>query len=381
MNSIEELKRIWKYLLSIQGWRTKRKIVVFESDDWGSIRMPSENTYEKCLKAGYPVDKISYERYDSLLSSNDLELLFDLLCRFKDKNGNHPIITANCVVANPDFEKIKRDNFNNYYYELITDTFKRYPEHIYNFRLWQEGIVEKIFFPQYHAREHLNVSMFMDALRRNNQDVHFGFDNQMAGCIKKGTVVEGNIYVEPTNYDSAEDKEQKLKIYLEGLDLFEKLFGYRSETIIPPNYIWSPDYDKSVWEKGVKFIQGIRKYREPISNGKFHYHPVYTGKRNALGQIYLVRNCIFEPSMFNLDIKDPVEKCLSDMAIAFKMHKPAVIVSHRLNYVGFIDENNRDKTLKLLNKLLETALKRWPDIEFMRSDQLGVMINKEVNYK
>src|SRR6056297_3463585 len=87
-------------LANILGWRTDRKIVVFESDDWGSIRMPSKNVYHKCLKAGYRVDKIAYERYDSLASEDDLELLFDLLTSYKDINGNHPVMTANVLPAN-----------------------------------------------------------------------------------------------------------------------------------------------------------------------------------------------------------------------------------------------------------------------------------------
>ena len=33
-------------LLNIPGWNTKRRIVVFESDDWGAIRMPSKAVFE-----------------------------------------------------------------------------------------------------------------------------------------------------------------------------------------------------------------------------------------------------------------------------------------------------------------------------------------------
>lgn len=71
------------------GWNTDRKIVVIESDDWGSIRMPSKNVYQQCLQSGYQVDQIAYERYDSLASEDDLELLFDLLSSFKDQGGIH----------------------------------------------------------------------------------------------------------------------------------------------------------------------------------------------------------------------------------------------------------------------------------------------------
>lgn len=359
------------YLLNLPGWHTNRKIVVIESDDWGSIRMPSREVYNKCLKAGYPVNKNVYERYDSLASEEDIELLFGLLVSFKDKKGNHPVITANCVVANPDFEKIKADNFKNYHYELITETFKRYPKHFTCFDLWKKGMEFKIFHPQYHAREHLNVSLFMDALRKGNRDVRFGFDHQMPGCIPKGPDVKGNDYIEATKYTSQIDKTKKIADYLEGLDIFEKLFNYRSETVIPPNYIWSPDYNEPVFNKGVTTFQGIRKICEPVPGGKNKYHTFFLGTKNKLGQIYLIRNAFFEPSLFRLGFEDPIDRCLSDITIAFRMQKPAVICSHRINYVGFIDQANRDRTLRMLNILLTKALRNWPDIEFLTSDQLG----------
>lgn len=365
---------ISRYLTNIHGWRTSRKIIVIESDDWGSIRMPSKDIYIKCLKSGYPVDQNSFERYDSLLSQQDIELLFDLLAGFKDKNGNHPLITANCVVANPDFEKIKNDNFQNYHYELINETFKKYPNHGNNFYLWKQGLNHKIFYPQFHSREHLNVSLFMNALKNKDSDAVWGFQNGMPGSIPKGPEIKGNKYVEATNYFSEEDKESKLKIFLEGLVIFEKLFGYKSESIIPPNYIWSPDFDKPVFEKGVKFFQGNRKIIEPVLENSYRYHTHFLGKKNQFGQIFLVRNSLFEPSMFRLNINDPVGRCLSDMAIAFRMNKPAIISCHRINFVGYIDQKNRDNNLRLLKELFSESLKRWPDIEFISSPDLGNLI-------
>lgn len=367
-----------KYFKNLQGWRSKTKFVVFESDDWGSVRMPSREIYEKCLIAGYPVDKISYERYDSLLSQDDLELLFELLGDFRDINGNHPVFTANCVVANPDFERIKSGHSQNYYYEPITETFKKYPHHSRNFEIWLEGLERGVFFPQYHAREHLNVSKFMKALREEDKDAHWALLNHMPGSIPKGPKVMGNYYVEATRYDSLADKNEKLRIYLEGLDLFEKLFGYKSESIIPTNYTWSHDFNQPVYEKGVRYFQGNRTMREPMPGLKDKYHRNYLGKTNNLGQIYLVRNVIFEPSMLIKNYNDPVSKCLNDMSIAFAMNKPAIIGTHRLNYVGFIDVRNRDRNLQLLKEVIRTALKSWPDIQFITSCKLGESISGRV---
>jgi hypothetical protein len=139
------VKSFKKIITNIKGWRTNRKIIVIESDDWGSIRMPSKEVYNKSINNGYKVNLNPYERYDSLASEEDLTLLFDLLSKFKDKNGNHPIITANCVVANPDFDKIEESDFSQYHYELITETFKKYPKHSNNFNLWLEGKKHQLF--------------------------------------------------------------------------------------------------------------------------------------------------------------------------------------------------------------------------------------------
>jgi hypothetical protein len=95
-------------LLNLPGWHTSRKIVVIESDDWGSIRMPSREVYEKLLKKGIRVDNDPYNKFDSLASEQDLETLFDVLKKFNDKNDNHPVITANTVIANPDFNLIRQ---------------------------------------------------------------------------------------------------------------------------------------------------------------------------------------------------------------------------------------------------------------------------------
>ena len=366
-----KLSRIYR---NLAGWRTNRKIVVIESDDWGSVRMPSKQVFEKCLKAGYPVDKISYELYDSIASEDDLALLFDLLLKYKDKRGKHPLITANCLVANPDFKKIAAGNYEKYYYELVTQTFKRYPGHHNNFNVWNKGKDLNIFYPQFHGREHINVSRFMHALKKGDQDVRFGFENGMPGCINKGAIIKGNQYVGATHYHSLDDKRNKLNIILEGLDIFEQLFGYKSKTLIPPNYIWSLDFNRAVKLKGVKYFQGIHKMREPISEAESTFHNIHLGMRSKEGQTYLVRNVTFEPSMFRLGIKDPVKQCLSEMSIAFKLKKPAVLSSHRINYVGFIDPSNRDRNLKMLDEVLKTALKRWPDIEFMSSVDLGDVI-------
>ena len=99
-------RKIKLNLNNIPGWRTPRKIVVVESDDWGSIRMPSKEILDQLEKKGFIPKNDYYNRFDSLASKKDLSNLFDILSTVKDKNGNSAILTANTIVANPDFDKI-----------------------------------------------------------------------------------------------------------------------------------------------------------------------------------------------------------------------------------------------------------------------------------
>jgi hypothetical protein len=66
------------------------------------------------------------------------------------------------------------------------------------------------------------------------------------------------------------------------------------------------------------------------------------------------------------------------MEAAFRWKKPANISTHRVNFVGGIDEANREKGLKELKKLLNTIVKTWPDVEFMSTrDLFGSVVFKK----
>ena len=127
--------------------------------------MPSKEVYDRLLKEGYRVDKNCYERYESLATEDDLTALFEVLDKHTDYKGHHPVITANCAVANPDFEKIKANGYQSYYYEPFTETLKRYPHFERSFELWKQGMRAGMFQPQFHAREHLNVGRWMHFLQ------------------------------------------------------------------------------------------------------------------------------------------------------------------------------------------------------------------------
>ena len=98
----------------------------------------------------------------------------------------------------------------------------------------------------------------------------------------------------------------------------------------------------------------------------------YLGRTNKLGQIYLNRNVDFELSQN--PHRDNIDLAMSQIATAFRWHKPATISMHRLNFVGVLNPSNRDANLKQLRELFKRVQQKWPDVEFLTSDQLGRLI-------
>jgi hypothetical protein len=365
---------------NVLGWRTNRRIVVIESDDWGTIRMPSKEVYELLKKAGLGVDDDPYNKYDSFSSEEDLEKLFEVLSAFKDKNGNSPVITGNCVMVNPDFEKIRASNFQEYHFELFTETLKRYPKHADTFKLWQEGISKKLIFPQFHGREHVNVKRWMKALNENLINTRLAFDHELFGIITNNAGELRSNYMAALDFDTEEEIINQNIVVKEGLNLFEQIYGFRSVSFTAPCYAWGNQIESTLFDSGVRYLKGKFIQAEPfISSGKRSYHRRYhyLGQHNNNNQYHLIRNCYFEPSQ--KENFDWINYCLNGIDKAFSWRKPASISMHRLNFIGFIDPGNRDRNLPKFRTLLSEILKKWPDVEFMNSAQLGDLISRKIS--
>jgi hypothetical protein len=365
--SLSLKQQLSRNLLNAFGKRTNRKIVVVESDDWGSIRIPSKATYDLFVKKGYGVENSAYNRYDSLESEQDLRALFEVLHAFKDIHQNPAVFTANCIIANPDFEKIKQSGFQQYHYELVTETIKQSPVHHKVVDLWKEGLNKKLFVPQCHGREHLHVGRWMKRLQAGDKDVLFCFDQQ---TTFSGDGKTDYSFMEALDFDDTNELAGLNNILAEGLQLFQQFFGYASKSFIAPCYTWHPAMEPVMKANGVQYVQGnITQLQPPLLNNKYKVRYHYMGQRSGNGLRYLIRNCIFEPTLHPQ--LDSVSRCLQQIEIAFKWNKPAIISSHRLNYIGYLDEANRTNNLSSLKQLLSGIQKNWPDVEFTSTDQLG----------
>jgi hypothetical protein len=349
--------------LNAGGLRVDEKIIIIESDDWGSIRS-NRNFLDSFLPEKYPrIANSVYLQNDALESKTDLEMLFEVLGSFRDVHGNKPVITANTVVANPDFVKIRESGFRFYEYEPFTETLMRRDGNSTVHNLFLEGCKEKIFIPQFHGREHVNVKLWLNLLKEDKM-FREAFEYGVWGLSKD---------IRPDLRKSAQatldtDIKAAKESIKSGLSLFKNIFGFNSESFIANNFVWDNHLNETLSENGVVYLQGMKYQLLPSSDKtarkRLRHH---FGERNKFDQIYGVRNCSLEVT----EGTSSVDSCIREVAFAFTMKKPAIVSMHRLNFIGGINPKNREKGLETLYRFLAKALKRWPDVKFMSTPQLN----------
>lgn len=366
------IHQIWE---SWFAGKTNRKLLIFESDDWGAIYLPCNSSIRNLEKAGIlTTDRTNYTKYDCLENRTDLESLFDLLSQFRDMNGNPAKFTFNTVMGNPDFEKIQESDFENYYHQHFFHSYQQYNNEDCR-DLWASGINNRLFTPQFHAYEHLNVPRWMRDLQANRQDTRIAFQNHYY-CQRRSAT-------SPVDYLTAywpgtiEDLAVIEKHIQSGLAEFESTFKFPSKTFIACCYVLPREVEKMTADNGVRLIQTQRRHRVPlVHKQKSTFRSRYTGQKNHFGQVYSVRTVQFEPSTDHS--LDWAELAFQQTTRAFKKGLPAVVSSHRVNYVGGRDLNNRQSSLRQLEKFLKLVTENYSDIEFLSSDELLPIINQSI---
>jgi hypothetical protein len=236
--------------------------------------------------------------------------------------------------------------------------------------MWQIGVNENLFIPQFHGREHLNVSVWLRDLQKGVKNTMLAFEEQCWGFHNKNS--HGIDYQAAFDVEYKEDIENQKLVIIQGLELFKKIHGYSADFFVPPNGPFNNQLEEIAANGGIKYMSCSKIQKEPQGQGKFKTKFHWLGQTNRHGQKYITRNCFFEPSDSS---KDWVDSCLSDIEIAFRYQKPAVISSHRVNFTGELDSKNREFGNQQFFKLLTKITNKWSDVEFLTSSELGQILN------
>lgn len=369
---------ISNHLKNIPGWKSDRKLLAFAIDDYGNIRLAS--TYAKEKLKTKRVNLIGrFNNFDALDTCQDFEQLFDVLSSVKDKNGKPASFTTYALSTNVNFKKSKE--LGEFVVESLDTTYENLsqenPESFKGaFTLLEEGIAKGLIRPQFHGREHLNVLVFNRLIKDKNPELIANLDLQsLAGIPNHKDLPKVGFNEAFSFWDKSEIENHKL-IIEDGLNRFEKVYGYRPTTFTPPAMLIHPELYPFLESLGIQAIDKPRMHEVHMGNGKYQKENNRLGLQKGQNHVTIVRNCMFEPNSRNIDW---VNFTFDQIKAAFYWGKPAIVSSHRVNFCGHIDPQNRKKGLETLHALLQKVVKMWPEVEFVSIEELTQIIKDSSN--
>lgn len=373
------LSSIFSNLKNSIGCKTNRKIVVFSVDDYGNVRLNSAQARQNMDLTGMKIYS-RFDALDTLETTQDLEQLYEVLSSVKDKNGKPAVFTPFALPCNIDFEKIEADDFQNFYYETLPNTYKKLaiqqPEaYTGTWELWKMGMAKGLLKPQFHGREHLNLTVFNEKLKKRDPELLTALKNKSYTSISDDEYPTMSSMAALDFWDVKENEMMK-PVLIEGLHLFEQVYGYKSNYFTPPVFNIHHSLFQTLKDNGIEYLDLALLRQEHQGQNVYKKSFNYIGKKTKEGLTIMVRNVVFEPTE-DRGI-DWVAHTMKQIETAFRWQKPAIISSHRVNFCGHINPINREKGLESLRRLLHEIVKKWPDVEFMAADEMAQVLNRKL---
>ena len=327
---------------------SKRKAIVFESDDWGGVTRTSAPNVETNGKAE-PLWAVSGDKYDTwrkgtLETVDHMERLFDVLRSFKGGDGRSVVFCPMVLVGNPDFDAIEANGFMEYV-DMGID--KGWPSP------WRgEGTIEKaregmdlgIWYPEYHGRtHHYSGQKWVDVLRSREDETLLGFFKlRMFGVSPCRVGLE---------YDDM-DEEQQYEWTMVGVRRFERCFGHRPDCAINSD---ATDVTERVWQRlGVKVRLNAQSKNRQM------------GEMNPMtGMIYLTRNVFLEPrGLPDGETPHGYSGAYAKTLEAWQANRPALVSIHRKNFTS-LDPDEDVTSWRQFEQFLNSVQNDHPDAVYL----------------
>src|SRR3989442_6976286 len=113
-------------------------VLILESDDWG---------------------------YGPVVQEQRLDQIVELLARFRDSRGSHPVMTLGVILAGPDTERIRADGCRTYHRVTLAD-----PRLTPVRDAMVRGVARGVFALQLHGLEHYWPACLMHAASADEKD-------------------------------------------------------------------------------------------------------------------------------------------------------------------------------------------------------------------
>lgn len=340
-----------------------KPVVVFESDDWGAMRISNLDAVKFLERRGFRTHRSVYMK-DCLETKSDLNNLFSVLRSNVSLNGALPQFTANVITSNPDFDKIRETEYSGYHAKSLLQHDRK--EELGIIQTYQLGETDGVFVPEFHGKEHVNRRLWLKDLQEGKSETHMTFDLELCGLPLKVSHCKTSYYTHI--YEREIDSSGDIR---EGITQFVEIFNRLPRSTVAPNVTWGQTEEEAWHASGIKSIQSGYVQNELVK-GSIRFSPKFSGQVNELGQIYTVRNVTFEPCRSR--DKDYWKRSFEQLETAVEGGRPAIVSTHRVNFVGGISTENAQHGLDQLSELLRAINLKYPDVLYLSTWQLLDMI-------
>src|SRR6056297_3694081 len=218
---------LFNNLKNIPGWRTSRKLVAISVDDYGNVRLDSKAAKERLEKKGVQAMG-RFDAYDTLATNQDLEMLFETLRQVRDTKGRPAVFTPYALPCNIDFAATRAEG--RYVPESLKKTWSRLeseqPDAYAGIRnLWQEGIDEGVFIPQFHGREHFNAKLFHAYLQEEDPIILNNLEEKSLIGLPPRTDMPHISFTQTYAFEEEEEVEGHKEMLKDGLGRFTEVLG------------------------------------------------------------------------------------------------------------------------------------------------------------
>lgn len=322
-------------------WREpvlRQPVFIIESDDWGA---------------------------GPLEQAGALDKLHNLLLRFQDSRGSHPVMTIGVVLAVADAARIRAQRGKGYHsVDLTQPEFAAVREQLV------KGKQAGVFALQLHGKEHYWPDSVMQAAKAD-PDVYAWLT---ADGIPQTERLPSHLQARWTDASTLPSRSHPQGLIesamSEEVKLFEACFGERPRVAVATTFVWNTDVERAWGEQGIEtVITPGRRYTLRDAQGRPGGADkiMNNGDRGDAGQLYLVRDVYFEPALGH----DP-QRLLRDAMLHTQLGRPVLIEMHRFNFMG--GEERIAASLHALEQGLAGILAALPGMRFMSSRELAEVL-------
>ncbi|MCD6359865.1 MAG: hypothetical protein J7M38_03305 [Armatimonadetes bacterium] len=339
---------------------SRHKVICFESDDWGCCCWaPTPAALQRISAIPQVREDFARRRLwqwvdGSLETPEDVIALCDFLESFTGADGRPVVFTPCYIVANPDYEAMAEDGMSRYHDITIDRGVPSAWERGDFVAPAREGIRRGVWRPEYHARlHHTQPYLWLETVRDGHPEAAPLFEEQI--FQQSAMRPEYEQMDEPTRREWIEG----------GMRAFERAFGYLPECAINCD---ADDVTEGIWwQWGVR----TRLNRQPQEGA--------AGPSPHTEMTWLRRNAHLEP----LGVDDEYAArgftgCWREIQQAWAAGEPAIVSTHRKNYVSFVDEQQRQGYMQLEMLLVEVA-DTYPETVFLTSAEIGQLHRRGVS--